>query len=79
MERTIIGTRQLNAANDVHFATDILKDVVSQGYSGDELISEFAAQYIKLKKAVNRLHAEADRIVTGETKSITTLELFGEA
>jgi hypothetical protein len=45
---------------------EILKDLVSQGLSGDELISRFAEQRANIKKAVGLLIDEADEIADGK-------------
>ena len=41
------------------------KDLVSKGFSGDELVSEFEAERYRVKKAVDRLREETDRIADG--------------
>ena len=41
------------------------KDLVSKGFSGDEPVSEFEAERYRVKKAVDRLREEADRIADG--------------
>ena len=48
------------------FSTEILKDLVSQGYSGDELIAKFAEQRIEIKKAIGLMIADADEIAEGK-------------
>jgi hypothetical protein len=47
------------------FDIEILKDLVSQGYSGDELIKQFKIQSKNIKKAVNTMLKEADAIAAG--------------
>jgi hypothetical protein len=56
-----------------------LKDLVSQGYSGDELLEKFAHQRQKIKTAINSLINEADEIAEGKRTSASTKEIFGEA
>jgi len=60
------------------FLIEILKDLVAQGYSGDELLTKFAEQRDKIKKAVGLLIDEADEIAAGKQKSATTKDIFGE-
>jgi hypothetical protein len=57
---------------------DILKDLVSQGYSGDELLTRFAEQRANINKAIGMLIVEADEIAEGKRKSATTKDIFGE-
>ena len=47
---------------DDNFVMEILKDLVSQGYCGDELIEKFAEQRRNVKKAVEVLVDETDEI-----------------
>ena len=66
------------SSSDVSFIMEILKDLVSQGYSGHELIEKFAEQRIKVKKAVEVLINEADEIAQSKQKGSTTKDIFGE-
>ena len=69
--------RPLSISDD-GFATEILKDLVSQGYSGNELLSKFAEHRDKIKNAINILIDEADEIAEGKRSSVTTKDIFGE-
>ena len=60
------------------FTLEILKDLVSQGFSGDELLTKFAEARKDIKKAVGLLIDEADEIAMGKRKGATTNEIFGE-
>jgi len=57
---------------------EILKDLVAQGYSGDELINEFTIQRANMKKAIGIMIDEADKIAAGKQVSATTKDIFGE-
>jgi hypothetical protein len=57
---------------------EILKDLVSQGYNGDELLEKFAEQRSNIKKAVGVLVEEADEIAAGKRTGATTKDIFGE-
>lgn len=52
----------------VDFSTDILQDLVSQGYAGDELVKEFTRLKANLPKALERMKKEAmeQPILTGD-------------
>lgn len=69
--------RPLSSSQD-NFSEEILKDLVSQGYGGSELVSKFSEQRKKMKGAVERLIIEADEIASSKRKSATTKDIFGE-
>lgn len=64
--------------NDVGFATEILKDLVAQGYSGNELVEEFEKQQKNITKAISDLSNQADDIAYGRAKGVGVEEVFGE-
>ena len=59
------------------FAEEILKDLVSQGFSGEELIEEFKKKTKEIKGAISAILEEADKIATGELPSATMEDIFG--
>ncbi|MDR1831829.1 MAG: AbrB/MazE/SpoVT family DNA-binding domain-containing protein [Fusobacteriaceae bacterium] len=63
---------------DDNFSVEILKDLISQGYSGTELVEKFAEMRKQIRKAVGTLIAEADEIAAGKIESETTADIFGE-
>ena len=72
-----IVLRPLSSSDD-SFTMEILKELVSQGLSGDELLTEFSKQRNNIKKAVNILIDEADEIASGQRDGATTKDIFGE-
>lgn len=64
--------------NDTGFATEILKDLVKEGYSGNELVKEFENRQNDISKAVSVLLTEADDIASGRKKGATFKDIFGE-
>jgi len=64
--------------SDDSFTMEILKDLVSQGLSGDELLAKFAMQRSNIKKAVGMLIDEADEIASGKREGATTKDIFGD-
>ena len=72
-----IVLRPLSHVDD-SFNMEILKDLVSQGLSGDELLECFAEQRKGIKKAVSLLIDEADEIAKGKRVGATTKDIFGE-
>ena len=69
--------RPLSASDD-GFTMEILKDLVSQGYSGEELLEKFAEQRRNIKKAIGIMIDEADEIAEGKRAGATTKDIFGE-
>ena len=69
--------RPLSSSDD-GFSMEILRDLVSQGYNGDELLNKFAEQKANIKKAIGILIDEADEIALGKRKGATSKEIFGE-
>ncbi|MBS4022870.1 MAG: AbrB/MazE/SpoVT family DNA-binding domain-containing protein [Dethiobacter sp.] len=66
--------------DDMDFSKEILKDLVAQGLSGQELINEFEAVKSKIRPAVEMMLEDAKTVAkkrkgTGDTK---TQELFGD-
>ena len=59
------------------FSVEILKDLVSQGYLGDELVKQFEIHSKSIKKAVINMLEEADAIAAGEKKAATFDDIFG--
>jgi len=59
------------------FSVDIPKDLISQGYSGDELVKQFETQSKNIKKAVTNMLEEADAIVAGEKSAANFDDIFG--
>lgn len=69
--------RPLSSADD-GFTMEILRDLVSQGYGGDELLAKFAEQRDNIKKAIGIMIDEADEIAEGKQSGATTKDIFGE-
>jgi bifunctional DNA-binding transcriptional regulator/antitoxin component of YhaV-PrlF toxin-antitoxin module len=59
------------------FSVEILQDLVSQGYSGNELVKQFEAQTKNIKKAVTNMLEEADAIAAGEKPAANFDDIFG--
>lgn len=59
------------------FSVEILKDLVDQGYSGDELIKMFEKQSKNIKYAIDNMLTEADCIAEGSADSPSFNDIFG--
>jgi hypothetical protein len=69
--------RPLSVSDD-SFTMEILKDLVAQGYSGNELIKKFAEQRGNIREAIGAVINEADEIAAGKRKGATTQDIFGD-
>ena len=63
---------------DEEFAVEILKDLVSQGLGGQDLITAFQARQEKIRPAVEAMLEEAEKIARGEGEYGTLEDAFGE-
>lgn len=59
------------------FSVEILRDLVSQGYSGDELVKQFETHSKNIKRAVTHILEEADSIAAGEKPAASFDDIFG--
>lgn len=57
---------------------EILKDLVNQGLSGQELITAFQAYKAKIRPAVEKMLEEAKKIARNEISYGTMKDAFGE-
>jgi AbrB family looped-hinge helix DNA binding protein len=67
---------------DHGFATEILKDLLSQGYTGGQLLEEFTHMQSQIRPAVERILAEADTLAKEALKDPNrkdkTAEIFAD-
>jgi bifunctional DNA-binding transcriptional regulator/antitoxin component of YhaV-PrlF toxin-antitoxin module len=61
-----------------NFSVEILRDLISEGYSGNELIEKFQERTEDLKDAIEDLLNKADQIASGELKGYTIEDVFGD-
>ncbi len=59
------------------FSVEILKDLIKQGYSDDELVKQFELQNKNIKAAISNILEEADAIAAGEKSAATFDDIFG--
>lgn len=60
------------------FSEEILKDLISQGYSGEELLQKFKEYSQGIKEALHNLTEEADKIAEGKAEYYTLKDVFPE-
>ena len=61
---------------DVEFVVEILKDLVNQGFGGQDLIAAFQDRQAKIRPAVEAMLAEAGKIARGEAEYGTLEDAF---
>lgn len=65
-------------SDEGEFAIEILKDLVAQGYQGDELVNKFVERKAELKTAISRMMDEADEIGSGKRKGASVPDVLGK-
>ncbi|MEW6622224.1 MAG: AbrB/MazE/SpoVT family DNA-binding domain-containing protein [Bacillota bacterium] len=59
------------------FSVEILRDLVAQGYSGEELVRRFELESKNIRKAISAMLEEAEQIASGEKSAATFNDVFG--
>ena len=62
--------------NQGEFSVEILKDLVAQGYSGEELIKRFELESNNIRKSIGIMLNEAEHIAHGEIPAATFNDIF---
>ncbi len=60
------------------FSVEILRDLISEGYSGEELIEKFSAESKLMKTAISELIKEGKDIAEGKKKGASMKDIFGK-
>ena len=60
------------------FAEEILKELITEGYSGTELLEEFKLRQKAVRPAVEAMLTEAEKVASGESAYVSYDEVFGE-
>ena len=70
--------KQIPIPNDFNdFSEEILSDLISQGFSGNELLQKFKETRRKIRPAVESLLEEAQAAVNGKSPYFTYKDVFG--
>ena len=77
IEKNALVIRPLSQDDGV-FSIEILKDLVSQGYSGNELVAKFTEERQNMKIAIGALLTEGNEIATGKKKGASMKDVFGK-
>lgn len=58
------------------FSVEILKDLVSRGYSGEELVRRFEKESKSIRQAIGVMLEEAEQIASGKKPAATFEDVF---
>ena len=59
------------------FAEQILADLIAQGFSGDQLLTEFKKMQKKVRPAVEAMLTQAEQAARGESERSSYEDVFG--
>ena len=59
------------------FAEQILADLIAQGFSGDQLLTEFKKMQRRVRPAVEAMLTQAEQAARGESESSSYEDVFG--
>ncbi len=71
----VIRPARNNAGGE--FAEQILEDLISRGYNGNDLLERFKKEQRQVRPAVEAMLAEAERVASSESGYITCEDVFG--
>lgn len=69
--------RPANEMSGGEFAEQILSDLIKQGVSGEELLSQFKLKQAQIRPAVEKMISEAEEAAAGTGKYVSYEEIFG--
>ena len=69
--------RPVKTDSSGEFDEFVLADLISQGYTGNELLEAFKAERKKIRPAVEKMLEEAERVARGEGEYYTYDDIFG--
>lgn len=64
---------------EAEFAEQIMVDLVSQGYSGNNLLEHFRKEVSQIRPAVEAMLAEVKRVAVSESEYASYENVFGRA
>lgn len=70
--------RPVKTQSGGEFAEQILADLISQGYSGEELLVKFKKAQKEVRPAVEMMLADAEKAALGQAEFSTYDDVFGE-
>ena len=77
MQKDAITIRPIRENTGSDFSEQILSDLITQGFSGQQLLTKFREMSKQIAPAMDKLIDEADSIAKGEIDSATMSDIFG--
>lgn len=77
LEDNAIVIKPIRRDSGDDFSVEILKELVDRGLGGVELVAQFQVEQANLRKAVQRMIEETDRLAEGTVQGATLDEVFG--
>ncbi len=77
LQNGAILIRPIHERRNGDFAEQILADLISQGYSGNDLLAKFREHNLKIRPAVEELISKADEFVASGNGVVSIDALFG--
>ena len=74
---TRLWLRPVREQGGGEFAEQILADLIAQGFSGDQLLTEFKKCRKKVRPAVEAMLTQAEQAARGESESSSYEDVFG--
>jgi bifunctional DNA-binding transcriptional regulator/antitoxin component of YhaV-PrlF toxin-antitoxin module len=68
--------RPITEQSSIEFAEQILADLLSQGYSGDELLTQFRIKSKQIRPSIEKLLEEADKVVKEKAEYSSYQDVF---
>jgi len=68
--------RPISEQSTGEFSEQILADLISQGYSGDELLKQFKLKSKQMRPAIEKLLEEAEEVANGKANYSTYQDVF---
>ena len=77
LQNNAIVIRPIRENTGSEFSEQILADLITKGFSGQELLEKFKEVSKKIAPAMGKLINEADRVAKGDQQSATMTDIFG--
>lgn len=77
MRENELVIRPIKTVDGGEFAEQILADLIKEGWSGEELLSEFKKRQAQIRPAVEAMLANAEDIANGKAEYETYEDVFG--
>lgn len=77
MQDNMLVIRPVKTVSGGEFAEQILAELIAEGMSGNELLSEFKARQAQIRPAIEAMLSEAEAVAQGKADFARYDEVFG--